>query len=115
MGWKRSYDNQLEVESFPKDKKPLPYEGKGESDGHLRITYKEVLMVLFFLLTLTQLFYGVSPACTVGVDDMEVHISKNLGRPGKSLRNWSSLQSLQGNLGLGFFVLDLSTLSTLPV
>jgi hypothetical protein len=58
---------------------------------------------------------GVSLACSVGVDDVEDHISKTLGRPGKSLRKWSPLQILQGNLGLGFFVLDLSTLSTLPV
>jgi hypothetical protein len=42
MVWERSYDNQLEVESFPKDKKPHPYEGKGESNDHLRITYKEI-------------------------------------------------------------------------
>jgi hypothetical protein len=57
----------------------------------------------------------VSPACPVGDGDMEEHISKTLGRLGKSLRKWLTLQILQGNLGLGFFVLDLLTLSALPV
>jgi uncharacterized protein YukJ len=42
MGWGKSYDNQLEVEAFPKEKKPLPYEDKGENNDHLLITYKEI-------------------------------------------------------------------------
>jgi hypothetical protein len=41
-GWEISFDNQLEVESFPKDKKPHPYEEKGESDDHLHITYTKI-------------------------------------------------------------------------
>jgi hypothetical protein len=46
---------------------------------------------------------------------MEDHISKTWVRPGKSLRKWSPLQRLQGNLGVGFFILILLTSSTLPV
>ena len=39
-GLRKYYDNQLEVEAFPKEKKPHPYEDKGESDDHLYITCK---------------------------------------------------------------------------
>jgi hypothetical protein len=46
---------------------------------------------------------------------MEDHISKTLGRSGKSLRKWSPLQRLQGNLGFRFFILILLTSSTLPI
>ena len=46
---------------------------------------------------------------------MEDHISKTWVRSGQSLRKWSPLQRLQGNLGFGFFVVVLLTSSTLPV
>jgi hypothetical protein len=58
---------------------------------------------------------GPSPACPAEADDMEDHIYKTLGIPRKSLRRWSPLQRLQGNLGFRFFILILLTSSTLPV
>jgi hypothetical protein len=112
MGWEKSDDNQLEVESFPKEKKPRLYKDKGESNDHLM---QGNLIVLFFLPTLTSLVGGASLACPAGADDVEDHISKTLGRSGKSLIKCSPLQRLQGNLGFGFFVVVLSISSTLPV
>ena len=41
-GLGKYYDNQLEVESFPKEKKPLPYEDKGENNDQLCITCKGI-------------------------------------------------------------------------
>jgi hypothetical protein len=73
------------------------------------------LTVLFFLPTLTSLVYRASPTYLVGADDVEYHISKTLGRPRKSLRKWSPLQILQGNLDFIFFIVVLSTSSTLPI
>jgi hypothetical protein len=58
---------------------------------------------------------GYHQQCPAGADDLEDHISNTLGRPGKSLRKWSPLQRLQGNLGFRFFILVLWTSSTLPV
>jgi hypothetical protein len=73
------------------------------------------LTVVLFLPTLMSLVDSASPACLAEADDVEDHISKTLGRPGKSFRKWSPLQRLQGNLGFRFFILILSTSSTLPV
>jgi hypothetical protein len=73
------------------------------------------LTIVLFLPTLTSLVDGASPTCPAGADDVEDHISKTLGRPGKSLRKWSPLQRLYGNLGFRFFVLILSTSPTLQV
>jgi hypothetical protein len=42
MDWGKYYDNLLEVEVFPKEKKPHSYEDKGENNDHLCITYKEI-------------------------------------------------------------------------
>jgi hypothetical protein len=42
MGWGKYYNNQLEFEAFPKEKKPHPYKNKGENIYHLHITYKEI-------------------------------------------------------------------------
>ena len=42
MDWGKYYDNILEVEAFPKEKNPRPYEDKGENNDHLHITYKEI-------------------------------------------------------------------------
>jgi hypothetical protein len=41
MGWGKYYDNHLEVEAFTKEKKPHPYEDRGENNDHLFITCKE--------------------------------------------------------------------------
>jgi hypothetical protein len=57
----------------------------------------------------------VSPKFLAEDDDVEDYIRKTLGRPRKSLRKWSPLQRLQGNLGFGFFILILLTSSKLPV
>jgi hypothetical protein len=46
---------------------------------------------------------------------MEDHIYNTLGIPRQSLRKWSPLQRLQGNLGFEFFILILLTSSTLLV
>jgi hypothetical protein len=35
-------EKAMEVEVFPKEKKPRPYEGKGENNDHLCITYKGI-------------------------------------------------------------------------
>jgi hypothetical protein len=67
------------------------------------------------LPTLTSLVDGESPTCPAGVDDVEEHISNTLGSLGKSLKKWSPLQRLQGNLGFRFFILILSTSPTLSV
>jgi hypothetical protein len=42
MGWGKAYDNLLEVEVFSKEKKPCPYEDKGENNDHLCITCKGI-------------------------------------------------------------------------
>jgi hypothetical protein len=73
------------------------------------------LIVVFFLPTLTSLVDVVSPTFLEEADDLEDYLPKTLGRLGKSIRKWSPLQRLQGNLGFGFFILILLTSSTLPV
>ena len=73
------------------------------------------LKFFFFLPTLTSLVDGLSLAWPKEANDVEDHISKTLGVPGKYLIKWSPLQRLQGNLSFRFFVLTLSTLSTLLV
>jgi hypothetical protein len=72
------------------------------------------LTVLFFLSTLMSLVDGVSLACLAGADEVEDHISKTLGRLGKSLRKWSPLQIMQGNLGFGFIRCSLIDLINTP-
>jgi hypothetical protein len=61
-----------------------------------------------------SLLDGVSPACLVEADDVEDQISKTLGIRGKSLRKWSPLQRLQGNLGFRFFIVILTTSPKIP-
>jgi hypothetical protein len=40
MGQRKSYNNLLEVEFIPKEKKHHPYKDKGESNDYLYITSK---------------------------------------------------------------------------